>query len=143
MPCTAAANCGVKSHELFTALRYGLAPNMVDFAQEMSRVDRGHVVVPGEHQYLMFLFSHLVMNGFLRIFQQKTKTIREKQQFDLLTLLTFVLLPQECYHSFLENLFEPCDEDGDEVMSEGCGGMCAYCTNEYFGFTEQSRKMGL
>ena len=77
------------------------------------------------------------MNGFLRIFKQKTKTIRKKQMSDLLTLLNFVLLPQECYHSFLENFFEPRDEDGDEVMREACGDMCSYCTNEYFGFTEQ------
>jgi len=43
----------------------------------------------------------------------------------------------------LENFFEPRDEDGYEVMREGCGGMCAYCTNEYSGFTEQFSRDGL
>ena len=34
MPCTAAANCGVNSHELFTALRYGLALNIFPFSHK-------------------------------------------------------------------------------------------------------------
>ena len=84
MPCTDAANCGISSNDCYRAYRYGLPQNLIQFAQEMGRVDRDHTiqVEVREHRYNLFLSFGIVMNIFLRIFKHESKSVRDSQVSD-------------------------------------------------------------
>ncbi|KAL7535523.1 hypothetical protein ACHAXR_006542 [Thalassiosira sp. AJA248-18] len=93
VPCTSAANCGVNNRALTHALRYSMPPHMIDVVQEMGRVDRGHDAAGGEHMYSIFLSFNVVMNLFLRIFQNASRSVRAFELDEVFLVLKLLVLP--------------------------------------------------
>ena len=105
--------------------------------QEMGRVDRGHDAVPGDHRYEIFLSFNVVMNLFLRIFQNSSSTVRAHEIEQLFIVLRFLVLPTICYHIFIEQYFEPLDTSGKPLHIDAmpCGNLCTYCLGDHSLFT--------
>ncbi|KAL7539694.1 hypothetical protein ACHAXR_009496 [Thalassiosira sp. AJA248-18] len=141
MPCTSAANCGINNILLQYALRYSIPPNMIDVVQEMGRVDRGHDAIRGEHRYQVFLSFNVVMNLFLRIYQNVSLSVRTIEFAEAYRVLHMMVLPVECYHVALEEHFEqPSDT---EVHRDPCGNFCTYCLNDHRNFTQRFARQQL
>ncbi|KAL7526440.1 hypothetical protein ACHAXR_003455 [Thalassiosira sp. AJA248-18] len=137
MPCTSAANCGVNNILLSHALRYSMPPHMIDFAQEMGRVDRGHDAAAGEHSYSIFLSFNVVMNLFLRIFQNASESVRSFEFDEVFRVLILLVLPTGCYHVALEEYFEQPSDDGSHIHRDCCGNLCSFCMNTHLDFTKR------
>ena len=54
MPCTEAAQCGVSSSKCNKCFRYGLIPSAVMMSQELGRVNRLLLAIPGAHGYYVY-----------------------------------------------------------------------------------------
>ena len=145
MPCTSAANCGVGSNDCFQAFQYSMPPHMIDVMQEMRRVDRGCDAEPGYHRYEIFLSFNVVMNLFLRIFQNDSKTVRAHEMEQLFIVLRFLVLPSMCYHTFIEQYFEPLDAAGNPSHNNAqpCGNICTYYLRGHLLFTLEFDRVDL
>ena len=105
--------------------------------QEMGRVDRGHDAEPGDHRYEIFLSFNVVMNLFLRIFQNYSEKVRNVEMEQVFVVLRFLVLPSMCYHTFIEQYFEPLLSSGQPSHHDAtpCGNMCTYCLEGHLEFT--------
>ena len=118
---------------------------MIGIMQEMGRVDCGHAAEPGNHRYKIFLSFNTVMNLFLRIFQNDSKTVRAHEMEQLFIELRFLVLPSMCYHTFIGQYFEPLDAAGNPSHNNAqpCGNLCTYCLGDHVLFTLEFDRVAL
>jgi superfamily II DNA helicase RecQ len=128
---TSAANCGISSNFLTTAMHKGLPYSLYDIVQEMGRVNRTQRI-PNCSFEIHASFDCL-LSTYIRIMSNKDATERSRLLDMLMEVLQFLVVPDTCYHSFVEQYFE----HGDIASTEkaDCGNMCSACLKETTGFT--------
>ena len=127
-----AANAGVSSNWLMVAKHKGLPASFYDIMQELGREDRKLSGEPGSSSYQIHVSFGSYGLLFLRI--MGTKNTSERAEL----LSGFLVLPSECYHSFIETYFEVNTEE-----KVGCGNWCTYCRGDHPNFTKQLKRVGL
>lgn len=137
VPCTSAANCGVSSLGCRTCYRYGLPPNLYDLVQEMGRVNRLLDGVPGEHGYYVYLNVSTFLSLWIRSQRQTDADVRVRSEMQLYEVLRFLVLPEECYHNKIEQLFE---RPATHARRGDCDDQCSYCNGDYKDFCGQISK---
>jgi len=109
MPATKAADCGVSSNSCRRSYRVGLASNLYCVVQEMGRVDRVPLGDDGDaelNRYEVHLSFKCAVKLFTRIMQHPEKSERNLQLEDMMSVLCFLVVPNECHHVSLEKYFE-------------------------------------
>ena len=118
MPATSAANCGVSSNDCHRSYRLNTPPSMYDLVQEMGRVDRNSSQPPGDNRYEVHLSFSGYVSMYLRVMQMTDASERSRNLASTNEVLRFLMLPNDCMHSFMEQYFEnpqmcqtklPCD----------------------------------
>ena len=66
----------------------------------------------------------------IRIKQGSSADERITQLVTLFSVLEFLVVPVECYHSFLEHYFEVVRDDN----KQSCGAFCTYCCSGHLHF---------
>jgi len=132
MPCTSAAQCGISSQRCNKCYRYGPCPNWHDFVQEMDRVDRSHLAEPGEHCYYLYPNVTTFLTLWLRSQRQTKKKVRDRHEKQLFDWLKAIILPEKCYHEYIEEYFE----NPATYKSRGpCGDQCSFCDGSFRKFS--------
>jgi len=125
MPCTEAAQCGVSSKKCNKCFRYGFIPSSTMMAQELGRVNRMLLAVPGEHGYFVYANVTSYLSLWIRAMRQPSKRVRDRHEEQLLNNTARLILPTECYHTSIEREFE---NPATFVDRGPCGTLCSYCT---------------
>ena len=139
MPATSAANCGVSSNECHCSYRLGPPPTLYNLVQEMGQVDRDQLLPVGFNRYKIYLSFPLVVSLYVRIMQQTSTSIRDRQLDALFEVSTFSMTPSECFHCTMERNFE---QDMVGTDKQSCKKYCSFCTGGHkqisgvFGKTE-------
>ena len=68
---------------------------------------------------------------FIRIKQGESDKERSIQLVALFEVLEFLVIPDECYHSYLEHYFEVVKDNNKEP----CEHFCTYCKKDHLQFT--------
>ena len=143
MPATAAANYGVSSNECHRSYRLGSPPTLYDLVQEMGRVDCDRSLPAGFNRYEIHVSFPLVVSLYVRIMQQPSKPIQNRQLVALFEVLTFIMTPSECFHFHctMDKYFE---QDTVGTEKQPCEKYCLFCTGGHkqitgvFGKTQLS-----
>ena len=117
-----------------------VAPSWHELVQEMGRVDRLQNAEPGSNQYNIYLNLNTYLSLWMRVQLEPNSSVRHRQNNDILSVLRFLILPHECYHSVIESHFE------DPTLStprDGCENNCSYCTGAYQNFCGRVSKRQL
>ena len=143
---TSAANCGLSSNYCRHAPRLGMPPNLYDLMQEMGRLNRDDQARTPPDKYHIFVSFSLYISLYLRIMKEKQLCERNLQLGELMDVLRFLLLPQNCYHLTLESYFGhpsliqprlPCGR----LFT--CGNRCTYCRKDHHEFSTPFHKSKL
>jgi superfamily II DNA helicase RecQ len=123
---TSAANCGISSNFLTSAMHKGFPYSLYDIVQEMGRVNRTQRI-PNCSFEIHASFDCL-LSTYIRIMSNEDATERSRLLDMLMEVLQFLVVPETCYHSFIEKYFE----HGDFAAAEkpDCGNMCSACLKE-------------
>jgi superfamily II DNA helicase RecQ len=101
---------------------------MYDVVQEIGRANRSQNL--DGCSYCVYLSFLCLMSTFVRIMTSSNAQERQRLQMDLHDVISFLLLPQMCYHSFIESYFE-----WNEITKNPCLDQCSYCTGATAQFT--------
>jgi hypothetical protein len=128
---TSAANCGISSNFLTSAMHKGFPYSLYDIVQEMGRVNRTQRI-PNCSFEIHASFDCL-LSTYIRIMSNEDATERSRLLDMLMEVLQFLVVPAQCYHSFIEKYFE----HGNFAAADkpDCGNMCSACLKETSGFT--------
>ena len=137
MPCTSAANCGVSSTRCTTCFRIGPPPSWHELVQEMGRVDRLQNAEPGSNQYNIYLNLNTYLSLWMRVQLEPNSSVRDRQNNDILSVLRFLILPHECYHSVIESHFE---DPTLSTLRDGCENNCSYSFSSFPRSVRHSRR---
>jgi hypothetical protein len=131
MTGTSAVNVGISSNTLTTCMHKGLPPNLYDLVQALGRVDRKQTSEPGSNRYEIHISFDSVVSLYIRLMQNEDSTERQKQLVAMFEVLCFLVIPTDCYHSFIEAYFEV-DPTEEKTC---CGNFCSYCRGDTASFT--------
>ena len=119
---TATANCGVSSNELAHCKHKGHPPTLYDVVQEMGRVNRMLLALPGSNTYEIHVSADSYVSLYVRTMTNSSPLERSQQLIHLNEVNCMLLLPSMCYHSFIELYFE-----AEPTPKSDCGQFCSYC----------------
>ena len=117
----------------------GIPSNLYILMQTMGRVDSHLDSVPGSNTYEIHISFDSIISMFGRIMRTPNATERSKQLIAMYEVLRFLVTPEECYHSYIENYFEVA-EDKNKAP---CGLFCTYCRGEVKYLTDRFKKQQL
>ena len=120
---TSAVNVGISSNTLTTCMHKGLPPNLYNLVQALGRVDRKQTSEPGSNRYEIHISFDSVVSLYIRLMTNEDSTERQKQLVAMFEVLRFLVVPTDCYHSFIETYFEV----GPTEEKTCCGNFCSYC----------------
>ena len=115
-------NAGVSSDYMKYCFYRGIPPNLYVLMQTMGCVDRCLDAEPGTHTFEIHLSFDTLVTMFIRIKQGESNKEQSIQRVALFEVLEFLVIPDECYHSYLEHYFEVVTDDNKEP----CGEFCTY-----------------
>ncbi len=127
MPATKATDCGVSSNLCCRSYRVGVASLLYSIVQEMGHVDRvslGNDVEVSPNQYEVHLSFTCAVKLYVRIMQHPEKTERKRQLDLMMSVLSFLMVPNDCQHVILERYFE---DQNTARGSEPCLNSCLKC----------------
>jgi len=127
MPATKAADCGVSSNSCRRSNGVGVASALYSIVQEMGRVDRvplGDDVEVLPNRYEVHLSFTCAVKLYARTMQHPEKTERKRQLDLMMSVLSFLMVPNDCQHVILERYFE--DQNATRG-SELCLNSCSMC----------------
>ena len=140
MPCTSAANCGVSSTNCTACFRVGPPPSFHEMVQEMGRVDRLHTADVGTNSYSIYLNLNTFLSLWMRVQCENNALVKDRTNDELHSILRCLVLPEQCFHSLIENHFEnPRRND----TKDGCNDQCSYCDGSYRNFGARLSKSQL
>ena len=113
---TAAANAGVNSLWLNDVDCKGLVPSLYDLLQALGRADRKLTGAPGDSEFRIHLSLPSYVSLFIRVMTTKDVAERAKLFDAMHSAFCFLVLPDRCYHSFIESYFEV-----DNIERPSCG----------------------
>jgi superfamily II DNA helicase RecQ len=97
-------DCGVSSNELTHVYHKGLSFNVYDVVQEMGRANRTQKL--DNCSYTIYLSFPCLLSTYARIMANPNSQERRRLEHDLCEVVAFLIVPQMCYHSFIETYFE-------------------------------------
>ncbi len=140
MPCTEAAQCGVSSNRCNKCFRYGLIPSVTMMVQELGRVNRLLMAIPGAHGYYVFANVTSFISLWIRAKRQPLARVRRRHEQQMMDNTRRLILPSECYHTSIEREFE----NPSTFVDRGpCGTLCSFCTGGSKEFTNEFSKAKL
>ena len=140
MPCTEAAQCGVSSNRCNKCFRYGLIPSVVMMSQELGRVNRLLLAIPGAHGYYVYANVSSFIALWIRAKRQPLERVRRRHEKQMMANTIRLVLPTECYHTSIEREFE---NPSTFVDRGACGNLCSFCTDGSKEFTKEFSKTKL
>ena len=96
----------------------------------LGRVNRRLLAPPGDHKYEINLSLDLTISVFVRVRRQASPQERLLQQRQLMEVISFLVFPKRCYHSFVASYFE--HVPSSKKSKYKC---CSYCRDEHKKFT--------
>ncbi|KAL3793728.1 hypothetical protein ACHAWO_005411 [Cyclotella atomus] len=133
LAATSAANCGISSNELTHVHHKGFPYNMYDVVQEMGRANRTQKL--DNCSYSVYVSFSCLLTSYVRIMASPNAQERRRLTRDLLEVVSFLLVPEMCYHSFIELYFE-----WETTAKQPCVNKCSYCTGACAAFTGSMKK---
>jgi hypothetical protein len=82
--------------------------------------------------YSVFLRLQMI-STYIRIMTNKNPQERSRLLDMLMEVLQFLVVPETCYHSYIERYFE--HGHWATLPKQNCGNMCSFCLNETSSFT--------
>lgn len=77
---------------------------------------------------------------WMRVQCETNASVKDRTNDELQSILRCLVLPEQCYHSLIENHFEnPHRSD----TKDGCGDQCSYCDGSYRNFGARVSKSQL
>ncbi|KAL7529160.1 hypothetical protein ACHAXR_002820 [Thalassiosira sp. AJA248-18] len=134
MTGTSAVNVGISSSSisLTICMHNGLPPNLYDLVQALGRVVRTQTAEPGSNKYEIHISFDRVVSLYIRVMQNEDTAERQNQLVAMFEVLSFLVVPTDCYHSFIEAYFEVEEPLEDK---QPCGNFCSYCRGDTQSFT--------
>ena len=93
----------------------------------MGRVDRVPLSDDGDatlNRYEVHLSFNCAVKLFTRIMQHPEKSERDRQLDDMMSVLCFLVIPDECHHAIIEKYFENHNTTRDFLPCMHCCGKC-------------------
>ena len=140
MPCTEAAQCGVSSNRCNKCFRLGLIPSVTMMVQELGRVNRLLMAIPGAHGYYVYANVTSFISLWIRAKRQPLERVRRRHEQQMMSNTRRLLLPTECYHTSIEREFE---NPSTFVDRGSCGDLCSFCTRRATGTMWRSMRVGV
>eukprot|EP00956_Cyclotella_meneghiniana_P018449 scaffold30718_cov36-Cyclotella_meneghiniana.AAC.1 len=128
LTATSAANCGISSNDLTNAKHKGFPFTMYDVVQEMGRVNRTQRM--SNCSFEVHCSFNCLVTTYVRIMSGKDAAERKRMVENLRVVVSFLVTPSMCYHSFIESYFE-----WNQETKAPCGNMCSMCLGETSEFT--------
>ena len=128
LTATSAANCGISSNDLTNVKHKGFPYNLYDLVQELGQANRTQNLP--DCKYEIHCSFDCIVTAYIRIMQTETAAERTKLKEALMEVLKFLVVPEKCYHSFIEQHFE-----WEPFPKQECETMCSKCCNECKDFT--------
>ena len=123
-------NAGISSDHMKYCMYRGPPPNLYILFQTLGRVNRRMLALPGEHVFEIHLNLDLTISVFVRVKKQASPQERLLQQRQLMEVISFLVLPKRCYHSFVASHFEHVPS-----LKKSKYKCCRYCHDEHKKFT--------
>ena len=136
---TSAAEAGISSNSLNHGFQKGFPATLYALLQNSGRVNRRMLAAPGTCTYEIHISFDSLILLYLRIMQLVDKDEREIQLADLVMVVRFLVTPEDCYHTMLEDYFE--FETNDTKQS--CGQFCTNCLGFVPDFTKRIKRSGV
>ena len=127
---TEAMNAGISSDHMKYCMYRGPPPNLYILFQTLGRVNRRLLALPGDHVYEIHLSLDLTISIFVRVKKQASPQERLIEERQLMEVLSFLVLPKKCYHSFVASYFE--HVPSSKKSNYKC---CTYCRDDHEKFT--------
>ena len=127
---TEAMNAGISSDHMKYCMYQGPPPNLYILFQTIGRVNRRLLALPGDHVYEIHLSLDLTISIFVRVKKQASPQERLIEERQLMEVLSFLVLPKKCYHSFVASYFE--HVPSSKKSKYKC---CTYCRDDHEKFT--------
>jgi hypothetical protein len=127
MPATKAADCGVSSTSCCCSYRVGVASSLYSIIQEMGHVDQvplGDDIEVSPNRYEVHLSFTCAVKLYACIMQHPEKTERKRQLDSMMSVLSFLVVPNDCRQVILERYFE--DQNATRGP-EPCLNSCSKC----------------
>ena len=128
---TSAMECGINSIYLFFGKHKGFTMSLYELYQELGRVDRLLTCEPGSSSYELHVAFDSYISLFLRIMQHADAGERRLQMLSMHEVVKFLLVPRECYHSYIERYFEVVPD----LDNASCLKFCSHCCGHHKDFT--------
>ena len=139
LTATSAANSGVSSNQLKTAMHKGFPFSYHDLVQEMGRVNRTQLM--DDCCFQIHASLSCFISAFVRIMTNKESSERARTASHLWDVLRLLITPEQCYHKSIEKYFEW------NVHTPGqCENMCSYCcgaTKTFTGLVNRMQVVGV
>ncbi|KAL3792701.1 hypothetical protein ACHAW5_005806 [Stephanodiscus triporus] len=74
--------------------------------QEMGRVDRLHTADVGTNSYSIYLNLNTFLSLWMRVQCETNALVKDRTNDELQSILRCLVLPEQCYHSLIENHFK-------------------------------------
>ena len=127
---TEAMNAGISSDHMKYCMYRGPPPNLYILFQTLGRVNRRLLAAAGDHVYEIHLSLDLTISVFVRVRRQASPQERLLQQRQLMEVISFLVFPKKCYHSFVASYFEHVPS-----LKKSNYQCCAYCRGDHKKFT--------
>lgn len=135
---TKAAEAGVNGPHLEHGKMDGLPSTLYELVQMLGRCNRKGTAIPGSCTFEIHLDGNSYASLFLRIMKVPNANERKAQLAALHLVLSFLVTPTECYHSYIEKYFE-----WEQTPKTACGRFCSYCLGQCGNFTKRVNKDGV
>lgn len=123
---TSAANAGMSSNWLKHCKHKGMPPNLYEMLQEMGRVNRLLLGLPGMHTFELHVSVDSHVSLFVRIMTSSIAAERRQLLQQMQEVLVRLFDPLSgCFHSSLEQYFEL-----QVTPKTPCNQFCSNCLNE-------------
>ena len=146
---TKSAQAGISSNHLKYAHKKGLPSTPYEQVQEMGRVDRLLLSIMGSNSYEVHLDFKSYVSLYIRIMKCDNTAERKVLFHQLHTVLSYLVVPRCCYHTFIEQYFEYDGRAPDNIEwearedKEDCGLYCSHCLGDVPHFTKRVSKHGV
>ncbi len=75
-------------------------------SQELGRVNHLQLALPEEHGYYIYVNVNTLIYLWMRTQGESNVNVRDRHVRQFMETMTMLLLPNQCYHEFLEQTFE-------------------------------------
>ena len=109
-----------------------MCPNLFNLVHEMGHDNCSQNAEHVTHSYYMHVNMSTFLSMRIWVHQQSNDTVCERHEKQLYKVLSFIMLPNKCYHGYIEEHFE---DPSTYKICGPYGDLCSSCTCAYRSFS--------